>query len=207
MNVLDSNVEALAFNYLSFGFLTALNNLWTWLALLTAALSFWKIRSAGCPKPRPKPEAQAQPFFRPEAVADLLIVEKTEPTKQHAATAPFSPPLLRGENNSEENDERKGKFTVYYEEEDMDMQCTCDENEGLLTAWKEKEGTETEWWKRWERLLRLRNGENENGWYTWQDLTELNGNVVRFWDCGLSGSFVRESWYNSNSNSSCIHVW
>ena len=203
MNVLDSNVEALAFNYLSFGLLTALNNLWTWLALLTAAFSFWKIRSTGCLKPEPKPEAQvqAQPYIRPDRVADLLTVEKTEPTQQDAVLVPFSPSLLQGENGA-----RKGKFTVYYEK-DMDMQGTCGEREGLLTAWEEKEGTETEWWKRWERLLRLRNGENENGWYTWQDLTELNGNVVRFWDCGLSGSFVRESWYNSNSNSSCIHVW
>nr|ACU15609.1 unknown [Glycine max] len=88
----------------------------------------------------------------------------------------------------------------------MGMQCTCDENEGLLTAWKEKEGTETEWWNRWERLLQLRNGESENGWYRWQDLTELNGSVVRIWDGGLSGSSVRESWYN-NYNSSCMHVW
>ncbi|TKY72907.1 hypothetical protein E2542_SST01652 [Spatholobus suberectus] len=182
-----------AFNYLSFGLLTALNNLWTWVALLTAALSFWKIRSAGCPKPKP----EAQPSIGPDPVTDTLAptdvtVEKTEPRRQPAV----------GNGVTEDVDGvRKGKFTVYYEE---DTKCTCGERKGFSTAWQEERerSEETEWW---ERLLRLRNGESENGWYTWQDLTELNGNVVRLWDGGLSGSttFVRESWYNS----SCIHVW
>ncbi|CAJ1975726.1 unnamed protein product [Sphenostylis stenocarpa] len=166
MNVLDSNVEALAFNYLSFGLLTALNNLWTWLALLTAALSFWKIRSSGCPKPKPEPDTQ------PSTVPHQLTPseEKTEPARVNANVA------------EDVDGVRKGKFTVYYEEH---VQCTCDcESEGFAAACEESEGSETEWWKRWERLLRLRNGENENGWYTWQDVTELNGNVVRLWDGG-----------------------
>jgi hypothetical protein len=50
--------------------------------------------------------------------------------------------------------------------------------------------------------LKLRNGENENGWYTCQDLTELNGNVVKIWDGGLRfvGSCIKEeSWYNNMS--------
>ncbi|KAE9464589.1 hypothetical protein C3L33_03502, partial [Rhododendron williamsianum] len=52
MNSLDSPLEALAFNYLSFAFSTAVNNVWTWLAALTtAAVSFWKIRAAGCAGP------------------------------------------------------------------------------------------------------------------------------------------------------------
>lgn len=196
MNVLDSNVEALAFNYLSFGLLAALNNLWTWLAVVTAALSFWKIRSAGCPRPNPNPNPEAQPSFGPNPVItpSEVTVEKTEPARQVAVT-----------NGVMEDVEgvRKGKFTVYYEE---DMQCTCEKREGLtvLTAWEEREGCETEWRKRWEMLLRLRNGESENGWYTWQDVTELNGNVVRLWDAGLGGSFASESCSN---DSSCMHVW
>ncbi|KAK7328719.1 hypothetical protein VNO77_22836 [Canavalia gladiata] len=195
MNVLDSNVEALAFNYLSFGLLTALNNLWTWVALLTAAVSFWKIRFAGCPKP------EERTSIGPDPVIDTLTpnevtAEKTEPARQTAVSDGVSEDV---------EGVRKGKFTVYYEE---DMQCACVESEWFLEEWeeKEREGSESEWWKRWERLLRLRNGENENGWYTWQDLTELNGNVVRLWDGGFrfgGGSFVRESWYNS----SCIKVW
>ncbi|KAL9314596.1 hypothetical protein ACSQ67_020048 [Phaseolus vulgaris] len=172
MNVLDSNVEALAFNYLSFGLLTALNNLWACLALLTAALSFWKIRSAGCPKPNP----EAQPTAGPEPLTPSQ--EKTEPTRE----------AVNANGGAEEDVDgvRKGKFTVYYEEH---VQCACDcENEGFATAWEESEGSQTEWWERWERLLRLRNGESENGWYTRQDVTVLNGSVVRLWDGGLTAS-------------------
>ncbi|KAJ1439962.1 hypothetical protein SESBI_02187 [Sesbania bispinosa] len=187
MNVLDSHVEALAFNYLNFGLLTILNNLWTWLALLTAALSYWKIRSTGCPKPKSNnpvpilPDPIAEPLFEPDAVTP-------------EAETPRQTPVVDGVT--------KGKFTVYYKDEDM--QCGPLESDGLLTAF-EGEGRESEWWKCWERVLMFRNGENENGWYTCQDLTELNGNVVRFWDGGLrfgSGSFTRESWYSS----SCIRV-
>jgi len=176
MNVLDSNVEALAFNYFSFVFLTALNNLWTCLTLLTAALSFWKIRSAGFPKLNPKPEAQ------PSAHPHLLTPskEKTQPPRE----------TINASGGAEEDVDgvRKGKFTVYYEEH---VQCTCEsEDQGFATAWEDSDGFQTEWWERWERLLRLRNGESENGWYTWQDVTELNGNVVRLWDGGLTGSFA-----------------
>ncbi|WVZ18629.1 hypothetical protein V8G54_005951 [Vigna mungo] len=190
MNVLDSNVEALAFNYLSFGLLTALNSLWTWLALLTAALSFWKIRSAGCPRPIPETQPSAQPH------PQTSNHEKTEPTREAV--------LANGGAEEDVDGVRKGKFTVYYEEH---VQCTCDSdsvNEGFSTACEESDGCGTEWWERWERMLRLRNGESENGWYTWQDVTELNGNVVRLWDGGLTGSLARESWY---SNSNRIHVW
>ncbi|XP_027338631.1 uncharacterized protein LOC113852528 [Abrus precatorius] len=198
MNVLDSNVEALAFNYLSFGLLTALNNLWTWVALLTAALSFWKIRSAGCPKPD-----------EPISIGLDPVVETLTPHEATEAKHEATPQMAVGHGVPEDVDGvRKGKFTVYYEEEEM--QCGCGESEGFLTAlgeWEEREGSESEWWKRWERLLRLRNGENDNGWYMWQDVTELNGNVVRLWDSELRFgglSLERESWYN---NSSCIRVW
>ncbi|XP_020238304.1 uncharacterized protein LOC109817468 [Cajanus cajan] len=193
MNVLDSNVEALAFNYLSFGLLTALNNLWTWLALLTAALSFWKIRSKPMPMPMPMPEAQTSTGPHPVALTPTVVaLEETKPLTRAAVRKGVTEDVDGG---------RKGKFTVYYEE---DMQCTCVGREGFSTALEEREeGLETEWWKKWAGLLRLRNGESENGWYTWQDLTELNGNVVRLWDGGLAGSFATESWYN---NSSCINV-
>ena len=188
--VLDSPVEALAFNYLSFGFLTLLNNLWTWLALLTAALSFWKIRSAGCPKPAPAPLDPTTEPPVPEALTPLA-----EPAVRDAV-----PSAVTNGDAEDVDGVRKGKFAVYYEKDDEDAQCRRGESEWSLTAWEEREGCEAEWWERWERLLRLRNGVSGNGWYTWQDLTELNGNVVRLWDGGLR---CRESWYTS----SCVDVW
>ncbi|XLT86833.1 hypothetical protein HN873_008586, partial [Arachis hypogaea] len=196
MNVLDSQVEALVFNYLTFGFLTLLNNFWTWLALLTAALSFWKIRSSVCPEPEIGDPTR-------ELVVEAAIPEAVTPLVESAAVVDAAPLAV----TEDVDGVRKGKFTVYYEEEgdDEGAQCMRGEREGSLTltlplmAWRE-EGCEVEWWEKWERLLRLRNGVNEGGWYTCQDLTELNGNVVRLWDGGFR---CRESWYSY----SCVDVW
>ncbi|KAF1879123.1 hypothetical protein Lal_00047795 [Lupinus albus] len=117
------------------------------------------------------PNPKSQPDYN-------LVPTLTEPVITN-------PPLLKPLVLTEDIDGvRKVKFTVYYEEEEV--QCKCSEKEKLLTVtvtedWNEEE-EELEWWK---RVLRFRNGENENGWYTFQDLTEINGNVVRLWDGGL----------------------
>lgn len=209
MSVLDSNVEALAFNYLNFGLFTILNNLWAFIALITAALSFWKIRSAGCPKP---------------TVTDVVTVNPEpviEPLPSKPVTAVTEAPKLTVVGNGVVegvDGVRKEKFMVYYEEEN-EMQCGGggeSNGNGLSTEsegweWEEREVGELEWWKCWEKILRLRNGENEKGWYTCQDFTELNGNVVRFWDGGLSfgggcgggGCFTKESLCSS----SCMPVF
>ncbi|MED6174951.1 hypothetical protein PIB30_073841 [Stylosanthes scabra] len=185
MNVLDSQVEALAFNYLSFGALTVLNNLWTWLALLTAAFSFWKIRSSGCPEPE-----ISDPTREPITEAPIPEAVTPSPPVESVTVSDVVPLAV----TDDVDGVRKGKFTVYYEEEgdDDDAQCMRGEREGSLTLTL-TEGCEGEWWEKWERLLRLRNGVSEDGWYTCQDLTELNGNVVRLWDGGFR---CRESWYS-----------
>ncbi|XP_058727712.1 uncharacterized protein LOC131599328 [Vicia villosa] len=199
MNVLlDSNVEALAFNYLNFGLVTALNNLWTWLALLTAALSFWKIRSSGCPKIQDTVSEKSDTGVEPSLLSfEDVTASKTEKPRK----------MLNEVCNDDEDVDgvRKGKYTVYYEE---DMQCGGGESGGdccygllpVAEGWERED--EREWWKRWEEVLRLRKGENENGWYTCQDLIGLNGNVVKRWDGGLTfvgGGITEESsWYRSS---------
>lgn len=207
--LLDSNVEALAFNYLNFGLITILNNLWTWLAI-TAALSFWKIRSSGCPKSLDpvsvKPDrgvsvsASTSPpvEIKPDQnvlVSTVTVENVTPETETHRKTSSNIFDDVEGA--------RKGKFTLYYEQ---DMQCGFEKSSncyGQLPVAEEWEPeVEGEWWKCWEKVLRLRNGVNENGWYTCQDLTELNGNVVKIWDGGLTfvGSctcITNESWSSS----------
>lgn len=84
--------------------------------------------------------------------------------------------------------QRKMKFTLYYHEDEDDIESECEVSVETLKIteelWEEKEGR-LGWWESWEKLLRTRNGENEGGWYTYQDLTVINGNVVRFWDEGF----------------------
>ncbi|KAE9604650.1 hypothetical protein Lal_00010900 [Lupinus albus] len=157
MNVLDSPLEALAFNYF-FSFSFSSNNLWTCLALITVSFTFWKILSSLV---HPKPVPELNP-----------VLTTTEPvTKQ---------PLLKPVLQTEDIDGvKKGKFRVYY----YDYECEK-RSEGLLTMTVTEDWNEgvTEWWGKWDKVLRLRNGVNDKGC---QDLTELNGNVVRLWDGGL----------------------
>ncbi|OIW21738.1 hypothetical protein TanjilG_09075 [Lupinus angustifolius] len=141
MNVLDSLLQPLPFNYY-FTFITSNHLLWTWLALITTTITFWKIR--------PSPS-----FLKPDYNS---VPTQTEPVIT-------TPPLLKPSVLTEGIDGvRKVKFKVYYEEDEV--QCKCSEKEELLTMtvtedWNEED--ELEWW---ERVLRLRNGQNENGWYT-----------------------------------------
>lgn len=166
----NSPLDTLAFNYLSFDFF---NHLWTWLAVI-----FWRI-------PTPKPEL-LPPSHDTSSDKPHLGLEVLEPRHDYAC------PARVPSNSVVEDDDGvtkgKMKFTLYYydheDEDDIDREC----KESVETLkkiteelWEEKEGR-LGWWESWENLLRTRTGENEGGWYTCQDLTVINGNVVRFWD-------------------------
>lgn len=44
-------------------------------------------------------------------------------------------------------------------------------------------GGDDYWWDNWEKVMRMRIGGGDHmGWYRYQDLTVLDGNVVRLWD-------------------------
>ncbi|KAI8565319.1 hypothetical protein RHMOL_Rhmol03G0249800 [Rhododendron molle] len=165
MNSLDSPLEALAFNYLSFAFSTAVNNVWTWLALTTAAVSFWKIRAAAvCAGP-----AKSQ---RP----DRRRINEPISTVSTTTTAVNFVLETDGGANEGRRRVRRGKFTVYYDEISAGV-------EGDSTADDGGEGCR--WGGDWERGLRMRVGEDVSlGWYRNQDLTVIDGNVVRLWDWG-----------------------
>lgn len=172
-----SPLEAQAFNYLSFGVITFLNNFWTWLAL-----TFWR-------NPTPKPELLPPP--------DDPLREKLE-SDPVGVTGPVPDPTVvsNGPNGAVDvYGVRKGKFTFYYEDDETDREC---ESEEMVTE-DERDGGRQEWWESWERLLRIRRGENEKGWYTCQDLTALNGTVVRLWDHAATTE--------SRNSTSCVLVW
>ncbi|ESQ42098.1 hypothetical protein EUTSA_v10014753mg [Eutrema salsugineum] len=186
MVTLDSPLEALAFEYASFGVLAVVNNVWTWIAVVTAAVSFWRIRVTsigdeghGCgfieeltgSKSEQEagylePQAMSGPVEETTFAAPLLkqkVVKKTE------ARAPLMC----------DDGVTKGKLTMYYEV-DVDGERFCD---GELTAVNYGGGGLGdcgEWWERWERVVKMRNG--DDGWYRYVDLTVINGNVVRLWD-------------------------
>ncbi|KAA8523358.1 hypothetical protein F0562_009781 [Nyssa sinensis] len=180
MNALDSPLEALAFNYATFGFSTVVNNIWTWIAVLTAAVSVWTIRATGSPKSEPRirnpdvspPKAVLPP---PDKVAELASASASTSTSAPLAT--MSPSVFAVESDGA----TKGKFSVYYEDdrdhdgEGADGELDDDEDLGSVVA---VDGGE--WFDGWDTILRMRKG--EMGWYRFQDTTVLDGNVVRLWD-------------------------
>ncbi|CAA0384324.1 unnamed protein product [Arabidopsis thaliana] len=172
MATLDSPLEVLAFDYVNL----LLNNLWTWIAVITAAVSFWRIRatttttsSGGGRDDGLIDESFLEPP-KPQATKAAFVMETKPPRVKVTETEDWSLLLCK-------NGVTKGKLTVYYEEE---IDGEREEDYGETTPVKYGGGESGEWWERWERVVKMRNG--DEGWYRYVDLTVINGNVVRLWD-------------------------
>lgn len=182
MNALDSPLEALALNYLSFGFLTAANNVWAWIAVITAAVSVWRIRASS---PRCKSLNHE---------ASLLTSRSSSSSSSSSPSTSSSSEIERVRVAAESSEalvsvhstpavsafqtERRtsGKFAVYYREEE---DCGNDENNNDIDGLDDD--VSREWLRNdWEETMKMRM--NGMGWYHYQDLTVLDGNVVRLWE-------------------------
>jgi hypothetical protein len=194
--LLDSPLEALALNYLSVGFLTVVNNLWTWVAVITAAVSFWRIRAAGGAPTYLKSDGSPPPPRNDQRSSGSELVPETSVSDVSADEPPAPAPaseMMVGYDVKVDDGVTKGtKFVaVFYGEDDR-------EGDGELTSaneWEESTGEDEGCGEWWEGVLRTRTG--EMGWYRYQDLTVLNGNVVRLWDSSSCSRSLRYS-------SSCV---
>lgn len=192
MNTLDSPLEVLAINYLSFGFLTAVNNVWAWIAVITtAAVSVWRIRSSSPPRPPSKiiDESSLLTCYSSTAAGvERLIAAEPTSTSANIPSKPLpSPSMLSSSDVFFQREGRtSGKFTVHFQEEDEcgnDGDGDHDERDvNLGGRWNDVvEGKE--WLSESSSLevtMKMRMG--DMGWYRYQDLTVLDGNVVRLWD-------------------------
>ena len=187
--LLDSRLEALVFKYVSFGIFTIVNNLWTWVAVITAAVSFWRIRAAGaaatstCSVENPDQKPSTCIINRTQDESRSIIEAEEKQTPPTAVAEMSVSPLVCDDGVTKGG---KFKLTVYYEdvgESDVDGEMT-------VTKWRSdggsdcEEGSCGEWWECWERVLCFKKG--ETGWYRHQDLTSINGNIIRLWheSCG-----------------------
>lgn len=182
MATLDSPLEALAFQYASFGVLAVVNNVWTWIAVVTAAVSFWRMKVTtigdngghGCSlledvtTSKAEQEADHQ---EPQEMADPVEEAAAPPVNE---TKVWEPLMC-------DDGVTKGKLTMYYEVDDVDGE-RCVDRDVELTAVNYGGGLGScgEWWERWERVLKMRTGDDD--WYRYVDLTVINGSVVRLWD-------------------------
>lgn len=183
MATLVSPLEALAFEYVSFGVLAVINNVWTWIAVVTAAVSFWRMRVTtigddgrrhGCglleEQTASKTEQERQGVAGPvketaEARVEEALVMKTEVWETLMC----------------DDGVTKGKMTMYYEVY-VDGGRDVDEDGELTSAVNYGGGSGDcgEWWERWEGVVKMRNG--DENWYRYVDLMVINGSVVRLWD-------------------------
>lgn len=196
MSLLDSPLDALVFDYVNYGVFAAVNNLWTWVAVVTAAVSFWRIRvvsaaAAACLK---SSVVDAHSIDRNENECHQLLTEESSssppsPSPPQAPAVQEADPVPETSSTGDDNvfdGTTKGKFSLYYESDDV-VFGGSEETSGECEQEEEKKDGECggagEWWRSWERVLRM----EENGWYRHQDLTVINGNVVRLWDdCRLT---------------------
>ncbi|EYU25818.1 hypothetical protein ABFS82_10G078700 [Erythranthe guttata] len=172
MGTLDSPLEALALNYLTYGFLTVVNSIWPWVAVITAAVSFWRIRALSSPELRNAASCKA------EAEEE----EEEEAIVSDAPARAFCCRVLARECST------KTKFRLYYEEEDFrgDDGGESDDYRSEVAAAEAAVSEKLDYCPRrrcddWERtMVVMRMG--DLGWYRWQDMTVLDGSVVRLWE-------------------------
>ncbi|PIN20062.1 hypothetical protein CDL12_07248 [Handroanthus impetiginosus] len=184
MNALDSPLEALALNYLSYGFLTAVNSLWAWVAVITAAVSFWRIRALSSQpvlrvEPRSRSQDAASTSSSAPKVAEKAVAEPATVSTTRLSSAPTTSMMCCG-NVLESEGGTKTKFSLFYKEDDFGEDNEGGEMEddgGRDVVVREKLGG---WCDDWERMMVLRMG--DLGWYRWQDRTVVDGSVVRLWD-------------------------
>ncbi|CAA3009317.1 uncharacterized protein LOC111411887 [Olea europaea var. sylvestris] len=190
MNSLDSPLEALAFNYLSYGLLTAVNSIWPWIAVLTAAVSFWRIRASSSSNlstrarsPDSVSTSSSSPLKMDEGAVEAAVgcgdgevatVSSTQSDTEYLSGSNKKCRVLEREGST------KGKFTLYYSEKDEFKTGEGDDNgggNGAREVTYEKMGR---WCDDWERMMMVKMA--DMGWYQYQDLTVLDGSVVRLWD-------------------------
>ncbi|XP_057501363.1 uncharacterized protein LOC130785255 [Actinidia eriantha] len=198
MNALDSQLEALAFNYLSFGFARIVNNIWAWVVVVSAAVNFWLLSAvrivSGATESADQPTAV--PTKAPKAVLAAVVETTTEGMTRGGkfTKALIDQPTIVSTTVTRtvvavvetiEGTTRGGKFTVFYEGDEVEVEVEGEAEEGgdnfggfgaVVGGGKE----DCHWSEDWNRMLVMRMGDIE--WYRYQDLTVLNGNVVRLWD-------------------------
>ncbi|GAB4838107.1 hypothetical protein Ancab_027638 [Ancistrocladus abbreviatus] len=194
MNSLDSPLEALVFDSTSLTFFVS--NIWTWIAVLTAAVSFWRLRSSGSSQIKSDPP----PAQSRNTTATTIGGESRSPTT--SSCSPLSCPVdstasippsgfgseACGPSNSGSNGYdgvTKGKFTFAYYSDEEEVEEREDDDGLVEVEWDE--GVVRGCWSDQEtKVMDVMTGlrMEDMGWYKYQDLKVLDGSVVRLWEKG-----------------------
>ncbi|KAJ4958277.1 hypothetical protein NE237_025388 [Protea cynaroides] len=183
MDVFQSQLEALAFNYMNFGFLASVQSLLTCIAIVTAAISFWKIRAIGSNSFHrtkssddsppsldvPPPPLRVSTWSKPEAEKGQLFHQEKTCSSFVAIGAIGA--IECDEDYNHNGRVIKGKLTLYYDGDGVgvgdgdDVVCSYREELYYAHGSRSSDGI---------RMGRSQRG-GDLGWYSSQDLTVLNG--------------------------------
>lgn len=182
MNALDSPLQSLALNYLSYRVITAaVNNICSWIAVFLEAVGFW---ASSLPEPRGCRRLHHAASTPPCSQAATTVEAAIEPAIKDSS----SPKGLLSRNwcMMESECSPKGKFIMHYNDED-DLSESDDQggeegedHGGGVMMVNEKSSS-----RRWNEMMVVRMG--DMGWYRFQDLEVLDGSVVRLWDAAPGG--------------------
>lgn len=199
MSVLDSRFDASLFDDVGLSFLV--NNLWPWVAVLAAAISFWRIRgsagSSGSPT-KPVPGAPNPALAAHRNPTDEIGVCES-PTKPHRPppshpsaadnSASASPEASTTNACGGKDGVTKGRFIIYYKDEEVQRENDDDDEgdrEDDVCCGGSDGGVGVV--RRWRRLgdrerisVMMGTGAEEMGWHKCQDLMVFHGSVVRLW--------------------------
>ncbi|KAL5728532.1 hypothetical protein ACHQM5_001605 [Ranunculus cassubicifolius] len=174
--LLESRLENLIFHFLSFDFFTLIiNSVWTWAAVLTAALSFWRIQTA-----RAVPPAKFQ--YQPCQNDDAEVEKDQQPIESQPPTTSASCDLRSCICDGEVDATTKRKFSVYLGEESLNVQDDWEfhsEDDNCFMVDEIFVGNVCSW-DSFEFMFVKKNG--DCGWYRHQDMSALDGRVVKLWE-------------------------
>ncbi|CAM8926376.1 unnamed protein product [Rhodiola kirilowii] len=180
VNVVEtSSVEALAFNYFRFGLFVVVNNLWTLVAVVTAAVSFWRFRLV---------PSLTRRLFRVSVVVDSA--ESPTVISRPAVDETMIPPeassaavIFRGVDRDGGVVKGNRVYSRFYYDDVIVDEEEEEDDEGLVAMHEDETVCFVS-----EKLRLL-----DLGFYEYQDLRVLDGNVVRLWDSCRASRSATES--------------
>ncbi|XP_058109034.1 uncharacterized protein LOC131252185 [Magnolia sinica] len=168
MDALGSPSESLLLSSYS---LTTLSSFCTCVAVLTAAVSLWRIRAVGSLS-RPKSILTPSSPDRTDE-KDAAAIQKPPAPREPSDLTPSTSSRCEPALSAGADGVRRRKFTAYYEEAGIGDEGVDDVSDAVCSVGGGFDQVRI-------RLPVTRTV--DLGWYWGQDLTVLNGSVVRLWD-------------------------
>ncbi|XP_073011361.1 uncharacterized protein [Typha latifolia] len=174
MDLLEMPLEAFAFRLYSLP--AAGGSILAWLAVIAAAVSLWRIRAVGS-------RSDASPLFQPPPQARTAAPPPSD--RERDQPEPEQKPIASSACRRLEAGSPKVRFTAYYDGrcrvgDGGDEERETEADDDVVSDGVEVGDGEMTAPLGWEGVAIRR--KVDFAWYRYQDMTALNGSIVRLWD-------------------------